>query len=152
MSRSPSSQHLVNARQATRACATSLQREQALHTAQLRQHLASGNMTDTQWWSTVRRNSNFPTITGDDGKEHVRNHDKANCFAQYFASKCSLGQNDLTENNTPATRQRTQESIGSVHFRLATVRRELRRLNSSKTTGPDNIPANGPEGVFRRPL
>ena len=147
MSRSPSPQHLVNARQATRACATRLQRAQALHTAQLRQRLASGNMTDKQWWSTIKRaggvqrNSNFPTITGDDGKEHVLNHDKANCFAQYFASKCSLGQNDLTENNTPATRQRTQKSIGSVHFRPATVRRELRRLNSSKAIGPDNIPA-----------
>ena len=35
----------------------------------------------------------------------------------------------------------TQESIGSVHFRPGTVRRELRRLNSSKATGPDNIPA-----------
>ena len=89
----------------------------------------------------MQRNSNFPTITGADGKEHVLNHDKANCFAQYFASKCSLGQNDLTENNTPATRQRTQKSIGSVHFRPGTVRRELRRLNSSKATGPDNIPA-----------
>ena len=125
MSRSPSPQHLVNARQATRACATRLQRAQALHTAQLRQGLASGNMTDKQWWSTVKRaggvqrNSNFPTITGADGKEHVLNHDKANCFAQYFASKCSLVQNDLTENNTPATRQRTHRELAKAAYRGA---------------------------------
>ena len=49
--------------------------------------------------------------------------------------------NYLTENNTPATRQSTEESIGFVHFRPTTVKRELRRLNSSKATGPDNIPA-----------
>ena len=90
MSRSPSPQHLVNTSQATWACARRLLRAQALHTAQLQQCVASGNMTDKQWWSTVKQtgvvqpNSNFPTNTGADGKEHVLNHDKANCFAQYF--------------------------------------------------------------------
>ena len=62
MSRSRSPQHLVNARQATRACATRLQRAQALHTAQLRQRLARGNMTNKPQSSELGGCSVTPTF------------------------------------------------------------------------------------------
>ena len=147
MTQAPSPQHLQSARQATRSCTAQLQRALVTHTARLKERLARGNLTDKQWWSTIKRaggeqrNSSFPTISSPDGTEHVFNKDKANCFGQYFASKCSLDQDDITDSNIPPTRLRTQRIISNIHFRSPTVQRELQRLVASKATGPDNIPA-----------
>ena len=69
------------------------------------------------------------------------NKDKANCFGQYFASKCSLDQDDITDSNIPPTRLRTQRIISNIHFRSPTVQRELQQLVAAKATVPDNIPA-----------
>ena len=69
------------------------------------------------------------------------NKDKANLFGQYFASKCSLDEDDITDSNIHPTRLRTQRIIRNIHFRSPTVQRELQRLVASKATGPDNIHA-----------
>ena len=83
MTQAPSPQHLQSARQATRSCTAQLQRALVTHTTRLKERLARGNLTDKQWWPTIKRTSgeqrnSFPTIRSPDGTEHVFNKDKAN--------------------------------------------------------------------------
>ena len=71
---------------------------------------------------------------------------KAECFGEFFASKCSLGAADFPDNlpkeNFPHVKPRTMDKLSTVHFRRVNVRKELRRLNTAKASGPDDIPAH----------
>lgn len=139
------------AKQATEYCKSVLERSKCAHLATLRRKLSAGNMSERSWWSTIKRasgnnrNSTIPTLHDQKGREHISNAEKAECFGEYFASKCSLGTNDfpanLPEDKFPRIRQRTSAKLTAVHFRHGAVRRELRQLNPSKATGPDGIPA-----------
>ena len=60
-------------------------------------------------------------------------------MARYFASKCSLDQDDLSA-PFPFVRPRTDQALSDVRFRVAAVERTLPQLNPSKATGPDGIP------------
>ena len=146
-----SDQRQADARRATAQCNRVIQSAKlARHTA-LRNKLTSGNMSGREWWTTIkqacgsRRNATIPTLTDQSGTEHLSNSEKAECFGRYFASKCSLGQNDfppnLSSSEFPNVRRRTNASLSEVRFRPDTVRRELKRLNPAKATGPDGIPA-----------
>ena len=114
--------------------------------ATLRTRLSKASLSDRSWWSTIKqaggssRNTSIPTLTQQPGLKCVSNAEKAECFGQYFASKCSLGADDFPANQPatgfPHVAQRTAEKLSTVRFRPATVKRELRRLNASKATGP----------------
>ena len=103
-------------------------------------------MTDKRWWSCIKqaggvgRTSSLPTLVDSDGNECSSNAEKAECLGRYFSSKCSLGTDDFN-GDLPPTRQRTKDSFSFIHFRRSTVKRELRKLNPEKATGPDDIPA-----------
>ena len=79
-------------------------------------------------------------IRDDQGREHTTNKDKAECFGRFFFTKCSL-KNDLQQSNLPAFPNRSTAALSRVRFCPATVARLLRLLDTSKTTGPDGVPA-----------
>ena len=136
---------------ATLRCNDILQHAKVTRLATLRTKLSKASLSDRSWWSTIKqaggssRNTSIPTLTPQPGLECVSNAEKAECFGQYFASKCSLGADDIPANQPatdfPHVAPRTAEKLSTVRFRPATVKRELRRLNASKATGPDCIPA-----------
>ena len=66
--------------------------------------------------------------------------EKADAFATYYAEKCSLENDFESDADVPEVRARGCNTLSVVKFRVATVRRELRRINTSKATGPDEIP------------
>ena len=115
-------------------------------TASLAQKLASGCMASGEWWRTIKKASghgnspSIPTLRSTDGTEHDTNRSKAECMAEHFANKCSLGADDLSA-PFPYVRPRTDRNLCTVRFRETTVERTLRQLNPTKATGPDGIPA-----------
>ena len=142
----------VNAKIATEACKSVLKTAKDARLRTLRNKLSTGNMSDRSWWSTVRqagggcRNSSIPTLKGQSGSEYTTNAQKAECFGEFFASKCSLWAADFPDNlpkeNFPRVKPRTMDKLLTVHFRRVNVRKELRRLNTAKASGPDDIPAH----------
>ena len=142
----------VNAKIATDACKSVLKTAKDARLRTLRNKLSTGNMSDRSWWSTVRQaggscqNSSIPTLKGQSGSEYTTNAQKAECFGEFFASKCSLGAADFPDNlpkeNFPHVKPRTMDKLSTVHFRRVNVRKELRRLNTAKASGPDDIPAH----------
>ncbi|XP_065193026.1 uncharacterized protein LOC135824224 [Sycon ciliatum] len=111
--------------------------------------LSSGSLQDKQWWTAtkraagVSRQSDIPVLVDRSGHEHTTAREKAECFAQYFAMKCSLGSNDFSaSDHLPAMQlDATAPQITAIHFRPANVRRQLAALNPHKATGPDGISA-----------
>ena len=142
----------VNAKIATEACKSVLKTAEDARLRTLRNKLSTRNMSDRSWWSTVRqagggcRNSSIPTLKGQSGSEYTTNAQKAECFGEFFALKCSLGAADFPDNlpkeNFPHVKPRTMDKLSTVHFRRVNVRKELRRLNTAKASGPDDIPAH----------
>ena len=142
----------VNAKIATEACKFVLKTAKDAQLRTLRNKLSTGNISDRSWWSTVRqagggcRNFSIPTLKGQSGSEYTTNAQKAECFGEFFASKCSLGAADIPDNlpkeNFPHVKPRTMDKLSTVHFRRVNVRKELRRLNTAKASGPDDIPAH----------
>ena len=90
--------------------------------------------------------SRVPTdilLVDTNGREFTSSRSKADHLALYFSAKCSLGDNDFSEHNLPDPLQlpATDPPFCGVHFHVHTVRRHLSRLDASKATGPDGIPA-----------
>lgn len=135
--------------QSVSAAASALQAAWSAWSKRLRTKLTAGSMNDKQWWCTLKKacgekhQSDIALLVGDDGTEYVTPAAKADCLASYFANKCSLGTDDLKTDRLPASNSsvRPRPEFNHVHFRPATVRRCLSQLDTSKATGPDNIPA-----------
>ena len=109
--------------------------------------LCAGNLCDKQWWSVkksvagVKRSSDIPTLIDAHGQECATNLAKANCFGSFLSKKCSLA-SDISVDSLPAASGDSETpAVTRIHFRADTVRRQLARRDSSKATGPDNIPA-----------
>ena len=115
-----------------------------------RQHLPArlqaGCANDKEWWTTLKQasghgcNSGIPTIINRDGNEHSTNRSKAEAFGKYFAGKCSLV-DDFEDEPLPHVQPKSTAHLHKVHFRELAVARALHQLDTSKATGPDNIPA-----------
>ena len=123
-----------------------LRQARQTHQDMVRDRLYQRNMTDKMWWCTIKqaggigRGSSIPVLTGADGTECIANQQKAECLAQYFASKCSL-KDDFTDDSLPIVDKPGPDTLCTVRFRPSAVKRALRQLDSSKATGPGGIPA-----------
>ena len=130
----------------TQRCASQIHTAYSAHRKRTRNKINSGSLRDKAWWGTVKqlsgqgRSSEIPLLVGPDGSEHVTSVEKANCFGEHFAKKCSLGDMDLTPSSLPAVLP-CPTNLNKIHFRVASVKRLLARLDASKATGPDEIPA-----------
>ena len=91
----------------------------------------------------VSRQSDIPVLVDRSGHEHTTAREKAECFALYFATKCSLGSNDFSASDQLPVMQldASAPQIIAIHFRPTNVRRQLAALNPHKATGPDGISA-----------
>ena len=102
-------------------------------------------MRDKEWWSCVKttggahKSSTISLLDDTSGGEHASSKGKADCIASYFANKCSLSLHDLQEEQLPPLPQPSTLLVSFIHFRSPEVRRLLKRLNTSKATGPDTI-------------
>ena len=69
--------------------------------ASIRARLSKGSMRDKEWWSCVkigggaRKSSTIPLLVDISGGKRASSKGKADCFASYFANKCSLSRHDL---------------------------------------------------------
>ena len=114
--------------------------------AAVRQRLKSGSLQDKQWWPTLKaaggdgRQYSIPVIRDDKGNEHTTSMDKGSCFGRHFSAKCSVKE-DLQQSNLPHVPRRCNTVLSQVRFRPTTVRQDLKKLDVSKATGPDGIPA-----------
>ena len=104
-------------------------------------------MKNKQWWSTIKaaggdgRQCSIPLIRDAEGREFSTSKEKAACFGKFFSTKCSLQNDYLQPSELPHFPRRTTSVLSRVRFRQATIARELKRLDPSKATGPDGIPA-----------
>ena len=123
-----------------------LHRSRLAKDTQIKLNLQTGSLRDKQWWSTIKhaegegRSSDIPLLT-ENGREYHISQSKANCLAEYFAGKCSLGNSDLTLNELPEPHSPPYRLLNNAYFRKSTVQRSLAALEPSKATGPDGIPA-----------
>ena len=76
-----------------------------------------------------------------EGREFSTSKEKATCFGKFFSDKCSLQNDYLQPSELPHFPRRTTSVLRRVRFRQATIARQLKRLDPSKATGPDGIPA-----------
>lgn len=112
-----------------------------------RTKLRSGSLRDKQWWCHIKRAAgvtrapDIPLLISNDGKECDTSTMKADCLAQHFAAKCSLGDQDIGVADLPPATPPDHATLEHVHFRPDTVRRSLSKLVVSKATGPDGVPA-----------
>ena len=113
----------------------------------VRQRLQHGSLKKKQWWSTIKaaggdgRQCNIPLIRDAEGRKFSTSKEKATCFGKFFSNKCSLQNVYLQPSELPHFPRRTTSILRRVRFRQATIARELKRLEPSKATGPDVIPA-----------
>ena len=84
----------------------------------------------------LSRTSDIPVLKGADGQQCTTASSKADCFASFFAEKCSIP-NDLTEDTLPPFPPRTDAILSQIRFRA--VLKQLRCLEISKAYGPDTI-------------
>ena len=89
----------------------------------------------------MERASEIPLLKDTDGTEYPTRQAKANCLARYYSQKCSLADADISPDDLPEMQHLDRHGLDRIHFRLADVRRRLAKLNTSKATGPDTIPA-----------
>jgi len=62
-------------------------------------------------------------------------------FRSVFSSKCSLDNDFSSGDPFSQVKQRTDATLSSIYIRESAVRKELRRLDVTKATGPDGVPA-----------
>ena len=100
-------------------------------------------MTNPESHSRGKASTNIPMLVDVNGREFKSISSKIDHLALYFSAKCSLGDNGLSQHNLPDPLQlhAMNSPLCGVHFRVHTVRRHLSRLDVSKATGPDGIPA-----------
>lgn len=130
---------------AVQHCVHVLNQSRALHEQRLRQKLSTGGLRDKEWWTTIKRiggnsrESEIPVLI-ENGVEMVSAREKADCFGLHFSRKCNLGLQDLSPDSAPEMKARNAPGLHTIHFRPASVKRLLSRLDTSKATGPDGVP------------
>ena len=88
----------------------------------------------------LNRASEVQLLVDQSKREFHSSDDKANCLARYFATKCSLGDGDISPDSLPPSAQPLHGSLERIHFRMSDVQRRLARLSPCKATGPDGLP------------
>ena len=132
--------------EAVNLCAARFHRARVSFESRLSNKLTSGSLTDKGWWTTVKqaaglsRASEIPLLVDQSKREFHSSDDKANCLARYFATKCSLGDRDISPDSLPPSAQPSHGSLDHIHFRVSDVQRRLARLNPCKATDPDGLP------------
>jgi hypothetical protein len=90
----------------------------------------------TKAFMGVKTDSNIPTII-DQGVSYVTSLSKAELFADYFASQSSIDHLEIP--NLPPVHTDVPFSLNSIYLSDVEVYSILKKLNTKKATGPDNI-------------
>ena len=118
----------------------------SLHKAQVRGKMTEELKTGSKsWWWTARRlagqggKSEIPVLKAN-GRTYITSEDKAECFSSLFCEKSTIPEEDNNK-DIPQLHQRTFTSCSRVVFWPSKVKKQLINLDTSKATGPDDIPA-----------
>ncbi|XP_065174836.1 uncharacterized protein LOC135804803 [Sycon ciliatum] len=110
-------QQLIDYNAKVRASANCLRLAKQAESARIRDRLKHGSLRNKQWWSLLKqaagsgRSSSIPVLRNAQGREYVTNQEKATCFGEFFASKCSLGDQDLQHSDLLDLPPRFMEKI-----------------------------------------
>ncbi|XP_019634595.1 PREDICTED: uncharacterized protein LOC109477686 [Branchiostoma belcheri] len=97
------------------------------------------------WWWTAKRlmgqgdKSDIPLLSSEN-QSYIQAEEKAECFANIFAEKSTIPQ-DENDKDVPHTERRTTSNLTKIVFWPKQVRKVLAKLDISKATVPDTIPA-----------
>lgn len=97
------------------------------------------------WWWTAKRlmgeggKCDIPLLTMGD-QTFIRSEEKAECFANIFAEKSTIPQEE-NEKRIPKVSRKTHSTLKKIVFWPKHVRKVLSKLHIDKATGPDSIPA-----------
>jgi len=116
------------------------------HKNRVKEKMTSGLKKGSKhWWWTAKR------LMGEGGKcdipllssgnqTFIHSEEKAECFANIFAEKSTIPQ-DENNKETPRVKRKTTASLKKITFWPKHVRKALFKLDIDKATGPDSIPA-----------
>ena len=127
---------------ARRKCKQIILHAKESYSKHVRQSIATQKLGSKDFWricnSVLKRNkSSLPSLSLGSDTMAVSSADKAELLCQQFAKNSSL--ND--ENKPlPSFPSRTPATISSISVTVRQVRRILRCLDTSKSSGPDGIP------------
>ena len=113
-------QQLIDYNAKVRASANCLRLAKQAESARIRDRLKHGSLRNKQWWSLLKqaagsgRSSSIPVLRNAQGREYVTNQEKATCFGEFFASKCSLGDQDLQHSDLPDLPPRCTSALTTV--------------------------------------
>ncbi len=109
----------------------------------LRETIADKATSIKKFWSIMKKlygnkvKAAIPTLI-DNGTYYCTDKEKANLFAEFFASTCTLS--EPSEGYAlPPLHYKTNERISDVYFDEVDVWNIMSHLNVSKASGPDNI-------------
>ena len=116
------------------------------HKNRVKEKMTSGLKKGSKtWWWTAKR------LMGEGGKcdipllssgnqTFIHSEEKAECFADIFAEKSTIPQ-DENNKEVPSVKRKTTANLKKIKFWPKHVRKVLSKLNIDKATGPDSIPA-----------
>ena len=113
------------------------------HDAGLRYTLENRNTDVKRFWSVMKQlfgnkvKAGIPTLIEND-TPYSTDLEKANLFADYFASQCSLP-DPPAGYSLPPVAPITDTILETVHFNVHDVATIMSKLNVSKASGPDMI-------------
>ena len=110
--------------------------------AKMTEELQTGSKS---WWWTARRlagkggKSEIPVLKTD-GETYITSADKAECFSSLFCEKSTIPEEDNNK-SVPQLQRRTASSCSTIVFLPSKVKKQLLGLDTTKATGPEDIPA-----------
>ena len=105
--------------------------------------LADPNIGPKKFWGIMKElygskvKASIPPLI-DNNVTYSTNIEKANLFAEYFSSQCSLGP-PPEGYALPPLNYLTDARLETVNFDVITVKNIMSKLNTSKANGPDGI-------------
>eukprot|EP00061_Rhincodon_typus_P008402 g30977.t1 len=87
--------------------------------------------------SQLRGGGDSTNILNDGRAQHISAKDKAEAFAAIFSQKCRVNDPSLPPPMVPST---TDTGLQPICFTPCDIKKRLETLDTTKGTGPDNIP------------
>ncbi|CAH1239463.1 Hypp5830 [Branchiostoma lanceolatum] len=116
------------------------------HKKRIKEKMTTGLKKGSKsWWWTAKRlmgqggKCDIPLLSSEN-QSYIHPEEKAECFANIFAEKSTIPR-DENDKDVPLVESKTASRLKNVVFWPKQVQKVLTKLDISKATGPDSIPA-----------